>query len=591
MSNLYAKYFLLNYNNAEVIEGITLKSNYLSLRLIKESSTINPKEDSKVTNILLNGKCIDKENRKLYLFYIDKYYNSAWIIEIDIDTRAQVVVYFDRDNKIGFNPDYKIYNAKVVYGRIIWTDNLNPIYQIDIERAKRSFAYGIGYNENENITQWNDTTFYAENIIVYKNKYFFKCIQANTGQVPEIEKTYWSQLCIIEDAYFSMKIENFYFAPTPPKLAPVVTYISDAGRAINNLKQTLFQFAYNYVYMDYRESTFSPACIVALPQAEEEPTTGHANEDVSLNNAFKIEVNTGGEEVRKVKIIGRSNQDPQKWFLVEEIDKFSDQEPGIENAHFSIPGKLTCSLTLPQVSIIMITSVLPGKVDLSLIVPDPVNGSIFLASSLSSLTWAYDEFDIVYPPADPTIERSITISLTGVASASLISIPSFLSVYDFATSAQLLAGAVITNGQVLILFPNVENTIETRTLNMLIREILSGYDNELEISCTFQANPLPLTNQILVHPLAPDGLTISSEAITALVGSNRINFQFTPNCPIYGDGVSFTMHYDLYKNGVSYQTGTFSAINRVFGRHVITLPMVTTSHDVYILYVWEGTLI
>jgi hypothetical protein len=346
MSSILAKVFSLSYDSAAVVKESVLKSYYRSVRFIKEADTVNPGKESYETNILLCGNCIDSENRRLYVFYIDVFYGSAWIIEIGIDDRVQKVVYYDKYNTIGFSHLHKIYNARIVNGRIIWTDNINPIYQIDIERAKASHYHGIGYSTYAT-SEWNEYSYYAETQIVSFGKYFYKCLIANVAEEPaSADDIYWERLCGIEDAYYSMNIENFYFAAIPPKMPPVVEYIQDATRNINSLKQTLFQFAYRYIYMDWRKSTFSPASTVALPQAEEEASTGLATELISINNALKIKVNLGGEEVRAIDIVARSSEDPSTWFLVENISKFEDQEKGNMVSKISNSGNVELSIAV-----------------------------------------------------------------------------------------------------------------------------------------------------------------------------------------------------------------------------------------------------
>jgi hypothetical protein len=202
--------FGLLYNTSDLLISATQKWDGNSVRLIKISGSLSPVYDSNITNILLSGRCIDKETRCLYLFYIDTYYNSAWIIEINIDTRNQTVVYFDRNNNIGFNPNYKIYNPRVVHGKIIWTDNLNPIYQIDIARAKKSFLHGIGYDPFPSTSEWNLVRYYYEEEIISRGSSFYKCLIPNANQDPQLNAGFWKYLCPLTDAYYSMNIENFY---------------------------------------------------------------------------------------------------------------------------------------------------------------------------------------------------------------------------------------------------------------------------------------------------------------------------------------------------------------------------------------------
>ena len=331
--SLTAKYFSLAYDSEAATKGVALKSSYLSVRLIKISGELADVVNSYYTNVLLNGKCVDPETRNLYVFYIDTLFNSAWIIEINIDDRTQTIVYYDKYNVIGFDRLHKIYNPKVINGRLIWTDGLdNHIYQMDIERAKNSFYYGIGYGEYPDTVEWNNVSTFQPNQIVSHSKYFYKALVENTNVEPGTDDNAWVELCLIEDAYYSMNVENFYFAPIPPKNPPTVEYYSDDTRKINNLKRTLFQVAYRYVYIDYRRSTLSPASIVPLPQAEEEAATGLVNEMISLNNSLKITINTGNEEVRAIEVYARSSDDKSSWFLIETIEKFSAQERDAEEA-------------------------------------------------------------------------------------------------------------------------------------------------------------------------------------------------------------------------------------------------------------------
>lgn len=365
MSDILAKYFSLNYASGSILSSATLKSNFLSVRFIRDLNYSVPNLPSYITNILLCGDCVDPEKRNLYLFYIDTLYGAAWIIEINIDTRVQTVVYYDKYNAIGFNQLYKFYNARVVHGRLVWTDNFNPMYMMDIERAKKSFFYKIGYGQYPTTVEWSSIVIFGiGQVVSYGNNFYKSLIDNNLNNNPiETTDTAWEMLCLIEDAYYSQKIENFYFEATPPKHPPVVTYHSNAGRKINNLKQTLFQIAYRYVYIDWRKSTFSPASIVPVPQAEEDVATGYAAENISLNNELQIQVNLGGEEVRAVEIVGRSSQDPSTWFLIETINKFEQEERADELSLLINPANIPLHLVIQAPTVTTAQTVVISAMD------------------------------------------------------------------------------------------------------------------------------------------------------------------------------------------------------------------------------------
>jgi hypothetical protein len=437
----YAKILLLSFDSAEATKTSALKAYYRSVRLIKDSNNATPSLPSTSYSILLNGNCMDQENRKLYTFYLDTYYNQAWIFEIDIDTRKQTVVFFDSTNRIGFNGQFKIYNPRVVQGRLIWTDNNMPEYQMDVKRAKKSFYYGIGYGQYPTVTEWNDTTYYLAGMIIWKGRYFYKCLLPASNVEPLAWPSYWERLCLVEEAYYSTDPYNYYFAPMPPKFNPVVQYISDNERKPNNLRQTIWQFAYRYIYMDYRKSTFSPACVPDMPDSEEEITTGLANELTELNNCIKIRINTGGEEVRKIEIIGRSTQDPSTWYLVEVIDLFDEVEGTQYKSESPISESIivTIIMTIPLPVVVNNSIATTEEKVMASAVLLPVVLNMYLMASNVDMQWAAEISGI------GSMLTSIITGNTGGA-FELISKPGWVTIIETAGGTEITDGTISLSG-------------------------------------------------------------------------------------------------------------------------------------------------
>jgi len=568
MSN-YAKYFSLSYDSAAVSKGRALKTNYFSLRLIKETGTVNPKKPSYLTNILLNGSCIDAQNRKLYLFYIDSYYNSAWIIEINIDNRAQRVIYYDRYNTIGFDPKYKIYNPRVVNGRIIWTDGKNPVYQIDIERAWRSYYYGIGYTQP--VVEWDNNTEYMPYRIVSYGKYFYKSKVSNKGVQPSWNPDTWESLCLIEDAYYSMNIENFYFAALPPKNAPVVQYLSDSSRKINNLKYTLFQIAYRYVYMDWRRSTFSPASMVSLPQGEEEVSTGLANEQIDLNNDLNITVNLGGEEVRAVEIVGRSSADPSHWFLIDTIDKFKTQERENERSISFTTKKLSLGLTIkkPVVTTQEVASTTRKIVGLT--VKKPAITLNYIDATVKFFEWLEGQYG-------KDCAKSTEIILRGVSTCIIERIPEWITVER--NDIKLNELDTISQYDTLEIFPTNEMTENISDYVILKDE----YNDTLQLVVEYLIRPGSVTVNVEVEPESQD-LIIMDAIATGEAGSRLINVVFTPI--VFSLGYcDVNLSYRILLNGSLNKVGNIMVHNRI--ENEIILYMVDIAHAGDIVDIYLG---
>jgi hypothetical protein len=579
-----AKILTLAYNSGEAVKDVALKSDYLSVRLIKTTAVLSDNQGSE-NNVKYLGKAIDAETRCLYVFYVDVYYDSAWIIEINLDNRVCSVVYYDKYNAIGFDENYKIYNARVVYGKLVWTDNKNPIYQMDIARAKKSFYYKIGYGNYTTVAEWSSTSTYGEDEICSDGNYFYKSLVAGNinHRAKDNDGTYWKRLCLIEDAYYSQNVVNFYFEASPPKMPPAVEYSTDATRRTNSLKQTLFQFAYRYVYMDWRKSTFSPASVVALPSGEEEANTGLADERLSINNELKITVNTGGEEVRAVEIIARSSQDPSKWFLIETINKFDEEERAGEISLLTEVEKNNITITVPDPTVSTINVADPdGSVPITISVPAPTAIIYAISSPIVAMGWDADE-------SGAPVQVGATITVTGGHPSTEIKyIPAWITAIETAGGTEIFVGDPIVNGMEIALYPTADNTGPYRTDNFTIGD---DYGNSMSI---FVEQDAPIDVPVVsieVHPEAPNEMTLSGTSGVATIGDSWIVITFTPNHPSFGGLVNFTMNYQMWRGGISVGSGTFIAQNLTSNTKSILMTGTPAAGDTIMVDLWEGTII
>jgi hypothetical protein len=581
--SLSAEILSLSYGSAVATKTSALKTDYLSVRLIKNIGFLNPKQPSYVTNILLCGNCVDPTTRNLYVFYIDTFYGSAWIIEINVDTRVQSVVYYDKYNAIGFDPLHKFQNAKVVFGRLVWTDNNAPIYQMDIKRAKNSFYYKIGYGQYPNTAEWNAVTSYGIDQIVSNGNYFYKSIvDHNVGYEPWSDNgIHWARLCMIEDAYYSMNIENFYFEPMPPKHAPVVQYYSDVSRQVNSLRQTLFQIAYRYVYMDWRRSTFSPASIVPMPNGEEETATGLANEMTSLNNALNILVNTGGEEVRQIEIVARSSSDISKWFLIKTIDKFSVQEKGGEISGVVKPSYVGLGLSIPYPNVMNGTVGNPSQVGATITIPTPTVVNHYLTSSILDMHWNANDYGIV-------LGQDAVISIFGGSATTLTSFPSWITVFETIHNTPLSAGATIINGQTIGITPSSVNTGPQRSGIVVITDVMGNSTSIMVTQYTSASSP---TVSILINPLEAGGMTLSNTSGSATNGSPDVDTTFTPDNPAYGYNVPITIYYSITKNGANAGSGNILVSNKRSNTKTLVMTSNAAPGDAIIVYLISSIII
>ena len=104
-----------------------------------------------------------------------------------------------------------------------------------------------------------------------------------------------------------------------PGHPPTPEYTNDSSVSTNNVRGTMFQFRYKYVYLDNQESAWSPISKVPLPvdEAAYRPASYYPTD---INNAIDITVDRGDDYVKSVKICARVGNDSD-FFLVTEIDK------------------------------------------------------------------------------------------------------------------------------------------------------------------------------------------------------------------------------------------------------------------------------
>lgn len=92
-------------------------------------------------------------------------------------------------------------------------------------------------------------------------------------------------------------------ARTMPLLCPSCRYQNDSSVTVNNLRKTLYEFRYKYVYRDNSESCWSPYSKLFAPL---DPDSISTNIDPTKNNRIDVTLNTGSADCTQIKIAARS---------------------------------------------------------------------------------------------------------------------------------------------------------------------------------------------------------------------------------------------------------------------------------------------
>ena len=90
--------------------------------------------------------------------------------------------------------------------------------------------------------------------------------------------------------------------------------------SINNLRNSLFQFRYRFVFDNFEKSVWSTASIVPLPNQN---TLLLTEDDLTKNARISVSMSTGGADVTKIELAARQTKDgiTSDWFLIRSFDK------------------------------------------------------------------------------------------------------------------------------------------------------------------------------------------------------------------------------------------------------------------------------
>jgi len=293
------------------------------------------------TNWLHLGKAKDEENDRSYLLIYGEVaaVGQFAIIKHNFLDDTLKIIFQGLASAWGVSPwgatMQKCHNPRIIDGRLIFTDNVNDIRQIDVEKMEVTWDAGI----TSVVTMWDENQAYGAGYSIGTLLWYldrvYEIIQDPIGNTdaPPSFPAYYTDIAAVVDVYLDpIDPNNFTLAALPPLISAIAQYIPSVDVAVNQLKGKTWQFSYQYVYMDYRKSTYAPPSIVP-PPSQEETTSGAPETDPSHNNTIRLRINSGNEQVRSIRIVARTSEDPSTWFLIDEIFVVNDKDERLYTAN------------------------------------------------------------------------------------------------------------------------------------------------------------------------------------------------------------------------------------------------------------------
>ena len=137
---------------------------------------------------------------------------------------------------------------------------------------------------------------------------------------------------VITNGTDEQKLEFITLAKKPPLDPPTYEFFTDITYDDNNIYESNFQFAYQYVYLDGEYSAISKYTDLAV--AQNQYLDGFI-EDAQRNeyNAIRVFVETSTADVKTIRVLGRrGNAGP--WFIVDEIQNPTLSSPTTLSTEF-----------------------------------------------------------------------------------------------------------------------------------------------------------------------------------------------------------------------------------------------------------------
>ena len=189
--------------------------------------------------------------------------------------------------------------------------------------------------------------------------------------------------------------------------------------------------------------------------------------------------------------------------------------------------------------------------------------------------------------ADEVVQviKLTTINIVGGRPVHLHDKPSWITVKDNADDSVINIGDLIPNGTVLAIAPNANNVWGIRAGIVILQDNMA-LPNSCSINVGQGTNPALPDVSVIPNPAYVNNFTITNDMSSVAAGSSLVNTFFTPVHNSYGNGVTFTMRYALYFNGVLDVTGSMSVTNNYQSPNVITMHYTATAGDLIEVRVW-----
>jgi len=370
----------------------------------------------------------------------------------------------------------------------------------------------------------------------------------------------------------SWKLEYLLIAKAPPVMPPKVTFENDTVVTVNNLRNSLYQFCYRFVYQNNEKSVWSSRSVVPLPQ---QPTLFLTNPDLSLNARISISVSTGDKDVKAIELAFRENNNNtvSDFYLIKQLNKSENSIP--HNDIYTY--KFYNDSIYGQIDVIE-TAQLQDWVPQKANAAELANGNTLL---YSGITEGYDRTSMNLLSYTPNPALNIPVPYTFFQD--------FCGLLFFATCNGLDSGSTGRILKIYLYGTGTNTNGEVTTLNnaigqYVINVVNSSYTN---IGFTYENLTTPKTVSSILTAISVGLVANGNNWSQVSLNGNVLTMSNTNDFTLYSSGLKYisnavnpinnTVYANSWDSGYQYGLQYFDGQGRTIGTQTNKLATFTTN--------------
>ncbi len=389
---------------------------------------------------------VNDYKRNSVILHLYSYIGAHAIISLNTITQEITYILYN-EPVLNYQPgkEYRV-DSRIVGDYLIFTDNYNPVRQIDIVKATNYTKYTKStgkdtYSDAVSYTLYSDPVVFCGHI--------YSALKTTIGIPPSGTKEDTINWSYKGDTYYLVDDAVLDFVNRPFEYPlESLGYKSNANYLYNNLRRQQFQFGVRCIYSNNGASVLSPISKIPLP-TNEQYANGQFLYDTTINNEILLySYYSTLPECRKLELYVR-NGNSGEWALYDTIDK----RGFYYNFDFTVTG-----ISNDVASEMTVTGV-----------PESVTKRLFIGQFISGASQPWPQFITAITDTTVTFKYGFQGVQTVTAQASFL--------YSFRNDIIGQTADQTELSKIEDAVPQLSRAVETADNTIILAGNTEGYDN------------------------------------------------------------------------------------------------------------------